>query len=806
MEILHEKSFAAMDKSRMLKYLLAMIALIGGTCSAFSNPKIYIAFLWHMHQPIYTPGLNPMEVDATGDFDFSIVTTHTDRTGPYTNWPSTAVNKLISAGLPGGAQVSFSGSLIENLNAIEAAGKGFKNWKQNWNDMAAKKTDLGNQRLDMVGFAYYHPLLALIDPTHIERQIEKHKAAFAENFPDVPYSKGFFPPENAFEEHMIPSLVHQGFEWVMVDNSHFDRACSGLPYEMGFSIVEPNQADVQNENPGDWVKLSDMYAPGKISAGWGHRPHWIQYVDPEDGNEYRIVAVPTSFLFGNEDGRGGFGALQYEKCLSQLEPYNTDDDHPLLVVLHHDGDNHGGGSDSYYHNNFQAFVDWLKTVPDRFECTTIDDYLERFPPADDDLIHVESGSWYGAGADPEFLKWNGDEGSYAGATVPYSPDHNSWGIITAAANVVATAEALHPEDETLSEVWDYLMVGETSCYWYWDGTQNWDSKTSVAANLAYNLAGDLINGGTDTVGPSIYHPQREPYNPGATEWGSMQSTDFEVWTYVYDVSGLASVKLKYRIDGDGVNPLDSNQNETYDGGNEVGEWHEIEMVPRSIPSITSPLPMVKADEYSAEIRGLEDVLVDYYVEATDECGNVSHSIILHVYVGAGAVVNPGNEEPITVYLDNSYARWAKPHIYYWQDTGGNSGQIAMDWEEGDVWTYTIPGGQSGFLFSQGDWGSQTEDIRGDDMQNNHIYYLHGTNKYSVTHAPYQNSVAAVGVDCPLKISVVSGGIQVEAVRAQNLSIFTLAGQEIKLELPMGNSFIPLASGFYLINSKKYFIL
>lgn len=48
----------------MWKYILAMLILIGSSCRAFANPKIYIAFLWHMHQPIYTPGLNPMEVDA----------------------------------------------------------------------------------------------------------------------------------------------------------------------------------------------------------------------------------------------------------------------------------------------------------------------------------------------------------------------------------------------------------------------------------------------------------------------------------------------------------------------------------------------------------------------------------------------------------------------------------------------------------------------------------------------------------------------------------------------------------------------
>ena len=123
------------------------------------------------------------------------------------------------------------------------------------------------------------------------------------------------------------------------------------------------------------------------------------------GQASRIIVIPTARYMGNEDSRGGFGALQYETVMSQLEPYNTDPDHPLLIVLHHDGDNHGGGTESYYHSNFSNFVDWLEDNPSRFVCTTIEDYLEMFPPDSSDLIHFEDGSWVGAdGGDPEFHK------------------------------------------------------------------------------------------------------------------------------------------------------------------------------------------------------------------------------------------------------------------------------------------------------------------------------------------------------------------------------------------------------------------
>ena len=106
--------------------------------------------------------------------------------------------------------------------------------------------------------------------------------------------------------------------------------------------------------------------------------------------------------------------------------------HPLLVVLAHDGDNYGGGTDSYYHSNFQNFVDWLAANPSRFQCTTVEDYLQMFPPDSSDVIHVENGAWSGAdNGDPEFSKWNADPDATG-----YSSDRNSWAVMVAARNRV----------------------------------------------------------------------------------------------------------------------------------------------------------------------------------------------------------------------------------------------------------------------------------------------------------------------------------------------------------------------------------
>ncbi|MBI2418632.1 MAG: T9SS type A sorting domain-containing protein [Ignavibacteriales bacterium] len=598
-----------------------------------ANPPIYIAFLWHMHQPIYWPYESIVQTDANSRFPFSVTDIHNQRTGPYTSWPRNAVEKGITANLPHfGAQVSFTGSLIENLNNLEVNGNGnFSNWKSNWNAIRPKKTSLNNPRMDLVAFGYFHPLMGLIDYQDIRKQIQYHKNIFTQNFPGT-YSKGMFPPENAFTNRMIPALVAEGIEWILVDNVHFDRACVGYPFSTVGNIYEPNKADQLNPNPNDWVQLNGLWAPTKNSAKWGRQPHWVEYVDPATGTKTKMIAVPADRYMGNEDGRGGFGALNYENVMSQLESYNTDPNHPILIVLHHDGDNYGGGSEGYYGGNFQSFVNWVQANPSRFVCSTVQDYLQMFPPAETDIIHIEEGSWSGAdNGDPEFKKWLGDPDAQG-----YSPDRNSWGVLTAAKNLVFTAEQNDPNNANTQTAWKNLLCGEASDYWYWDGSLGgiWDTHPTRAANLAIQAA-QLVSG-TDNTPPTIFIPQREPYNPGGTEWNISQTSNMSVWSYVFDKSGLQSVTLKYRVDSDGSNSAANIDNETYAGGTDVGSWIDVTMTGADKPSSTNPPPVLKAKEFTASIDGLKSKLIDYYIEAVDNNNNTAKTPIRHCWIGDGS--------------------------------------------------------------------------------------------------------------------------------------------------------------------------
>jgi hypothetical protein len=410
--------------------------------------------------------------------------------------------------------------------------------------------------------------------------------------------------------------------------------------------------------------------------------------------------------------------------MEQYRHLNTDPNNPMLVVLHHDGDNFGGGSEGYYHGNFNNMVDWAQ-ANNNYDVTTIQDHLDRFPVAANDVVHIESGSWAGAdNGDPEFKKWLGDPNPADG----WSPDRNSWAVLTAAKNRVYTAHDLQfggPENfpnmqnvltgagNEAERAWHYLLQAQASDHWYWDGTEIWDSNVTRGSNLAAAQADLVLSGGgsgewADATPPTVFLPQRESYNPGGQEWATTpESSDFEVWTYAYDVSGLQAVTLKYRVDADGVNPLGSTHNETYAGGAEVGEWVSLAMNSSDIappPGILAPT--YRALRYGARIEGQENALLDYYVEAIDGLGNIQRSDIQHVWVGDNAVgggdrVGLFPEVPTaggsaTLTYDPAGGPLAdaqQVYLHYgFNDWGAvNSIDPAMNWDAGQgFWSLSVP--------------------------------------------------------------------------------------------------------------------
>ena len=576
-----------------------------------SPVKVYFGIHKHMHQPYYN-ATDRNYWDGEKDSIFG------SRHGPYTHLVPNAVRQYAGGGLPhAGLSTSWSGSLIEQLDRCAAeglCGGGFGGWNHELRAAAGEKTVLGHPRMDFSAFGFFHPLMALTPARNIVKQIEWHRQIIRSAF-GVEASSVLFPPETAFHVRMIPALNQAGIRAVIYDSIHRFRACKDYPYAgINEGLLPPNAAEQVNPPVDDWLQLRNIWAGSKISPRL-LKPEYVQYQDP-DGEVHKIIVVPAERYIGNEDARGGFGALQYPDVLGQVyqqivDSGSFDPKHPPFFLLHSDGDNHGGGADSYYNHNTGQLVQWLQGDP-RFELTGVHDYLDRFPPDPTTAVHIEPGSWSGAdNGDPQFMKW------FSRYDQPYSPDLNSWAVLTALQNAVHSLEDANPNHAQLGELTRLMLNAETSCYWYWTGQHVWDQQVTNAANAGHAmLKADidaLVSGRRDTTGPTIFAPWVTPENPGGKRWGQGCLLDAgregTVHTFIHDISGLKRVVLILR-DAQGEHSLPMTDH---------GPYPTQTGAAVSAHYCTVQLPVGAGD-------------VRYYIEAEDNQGNISRSALERVYL------------------------------------------------------------------------------------------------------------------------------------------------------------------------------
>ena len=594
---------------------------------------------------------------------------YADRVAAYQYSPKNAVGSL--GDLPnGGAQLSISGDLMQNCNSLGVANQwGYSpNWYQGYKDARAWKTSSGFPKLDVIGFSKDHCLSPLVSYRTLRKSIASHRYLVNKYYGTTPgYSKGYWPAECAFSERIIKALSDEGIEWSVVANSHLSRTLNDYPNNTGTNGVNsdfPNKADKVATNGVHWWSGQIDGRGGAFAAPFCYTPHKAKYVDPNNGTEYKITVVPMCDLLSYKDGYSQQGTGDID---ANIAPYNTDPVHPPLVLLAHDGDNAWGGGSSYYNEAVTGFSH--AAAAKGYEPTTVQQYLNDHPVAATDVVHVEDGAWVNADSDwghPQFINWLWP--LYSKTTYRFDPngwteDARNWAVITAVENYVTTAEDLggtvridkctDPDATSTNaeKAWHFYFTTLNSGYMYYGKALDMEVKQTVGGNHAIEYAQAEINlhPGVDNTPPTIFNPQRFPYNPGAMAFGPLvgykqtqMPSDFDVWTYVHDVSGVQSVVLKYRTDKDGTNDPNTNDNETYAGGAGVNGWVSTSMTNKVLdktnvandPEINFfMLPTAMADLYYAPVTGLTNALVDYYVEATDAKGNVSRSDIQHVWVG-----------------------------------------------------------------------------------------------------------------------------------------------------------------------------
>ncbi len=651
---------------------------------------VHFTYLWHLEQPVYWPTRQTGGADryerawesiqrrdagrANPADNLRDIFGLPDRVAAYQYRPRDTINDLRSWA-EAGAQVSYSGGLIENIMSLGAAGQlGYgSGWNAPFREARGWSTIGGKPRLDVVLFSFHHALLPLLDDSAVRKEIQLYKEIYADAWGlATGRSRGLFPSEMSFSTRLIPILAQEGVNWVIVSNEHLSRACADFPVVFGSGGINcdpPNRADQRNPAQGTYLRtsISRGCAPANATP-FAYTPHYARQLDPATGQEYRVIVVPADQALSWKDGYAPLGVGEFAPLQASNPPAR-----PQLVLLAHDGDNAWGGGFSYYREAVPNFVAAAQGAG--YVATTIEQYLLNHPVPAGDVVHVEDGAWVNADGDfgaPQFINWNWPLLSATGqidVAGGWHVDARNWAVITAAQNRIDTAEQiaggvnirkiLYPDVTTTAaeRAWHYFLAGLNSGFMYYGTALDHEVKQTLACNQAVQYADSVIGAGSaDQTPPTIWIPQRHPWNPGCTNFGPQygyrsqaSNGDFWVWTFVNDVSGVSSVTLKYRLDDDAVV---ADANDLYAGGSGVGPWQSAAMTRRVFPagniygdpSIDFFLtPTYIADQYYHQVTGIRSRLVDYYVEAVDARGHVRRSPIQHVYVGDGGGGGTGGD-------------------------------------------------------------------------------------------------------------------------------------------------------------------
>ena len=236
------------------------------------------------------------------------------------------------------------------------------------------------------------------------------------------------------------------------------------------------------------------------------------------------------------------------------------------------------------------------------------------------------------------------------------------------------------------KAWHFYLGALDSGFQYYGNPGDNEVRVAIACNEAYHNATTAVGSNPDKIGPSVWVPQRFPWNPGGQgfgpynwgqhgTWGPVDmGKDFYVWTFAYDRSGISNIKVIYRTDKNGENNTANNHNEIFAGGSDVNAWQSQNMTDRGefpktmegfggLENIEYELPDIIAHHYWAKIDATTNTLYDYAIVATDAAGHSTTSDIQHVFVGA-TTSGGGGDDDVVSYNPETPVRGSNCTITY----------------------------------------------------------------------------------------------------------------------------------------------
>lgn len=708
--------------------------------------------------------------------------THHAKTGAYLYWPmDTAKSNRVSHPLSQ-THVTMSASVINNVQSFAEIGnitEYYLGWGNYWREVHNNTlTQNGYKALDTIHFSGHHSMGPLVGNEYFLKDLIYQNVTLAQDYflgDSFKSSKGFFPTELGFSERIIPVLTKLGIEWSVLGNVHYSRTLRDYPYlnnpGVDTLVSPPNRADMQNSSDiGSWVSLQ-MFNEQQVTQNkfpFASIPHYVQYVDPETGQQHKIAGIPVEQASSWEEGYQGSVTAG---VLREFSDEAASLGRQQYFVIAHDGDNSSGraGDGGTWLNSGYVTYSEADVVG-----MGVDEYLRAYPIPEDDIVHVQDGSWIDtrdSSADPTWYHWHLPMGVWAGQMADFNAANGTnftadrqhmvslelgyhylernFALLQAGLNYAKTAEQIwlddnpnywQPTSNMDREVtyegnqlnpwmlsypvkgdeannytgganpaelsWYFLIASIDSGFGYYDENVDDGVKPTISFNQSLHFSTPYVeaNLSKDRTGPSIWWPQRYPYNPGSVNNGKAEGwatvyadTNFAIYTYAYDVSGIASAELKVRVHTNKWAEAKDKTFKLYDpkahaqdpdvNPNNVGEWQSVNMKVRDLtpdingvewqPSGKAMFDVVPAEKigalYYQYLDQYQDQLLDYYIEMTDTNGNVTKSDIQQVYVGAGRYSNVGGQ--VVEDVDGSIAGEA---LFFTQDVvPGNLPPVAV---------------------------------------------------------------------------------------------------------------------------------
>jgi len=314
----------------------------------------------------------------------------------------------------GRVHLSLSGTLLETL-----ADPRFQQRVYGIVDCGSLLWRFQNTRtIEVLGSAYYHPVLPLIPPADREEQIGRWLGIGRHLFWRDRF-RGFWPPELGFCMDLVPPIARHGFEWVIVDSEH-----------------------VQPATPMSWQELR-------------YRPHRARFGDAE------IIVVVRDRELSDAQESG----MEAGWFIEEVHARTQHCDFPPLVTTATDGDNGGWFRNTTSGSNFWGgfYTELVERAragqSGGIRPAFISDYLDRHGA--DGWVTVDPGAWntgehHGTG----FSQWTGS-----------TAQRDALARVAHVSEAVRVARAAIDGDPAASQlleqaIWRVLRA-QTSCNFYW---------------------------------------------------------------------------------------------------------------------------------------------------------------------------------------------------------------------------------------------------------------------------------------------------------------------------------------------------